>query len=443
MTSSSNDGPETNIGAQFDERHSKPNPLPPISRERSAGSKAKVKRKAAMSSVNNPDAMSTPAGFAIAEEAQTLLTEANANTQAMVDTINAIIRAETIDDIVRAALDNIRKEFGWVYASYWTVDPVENVLVFSLESGRVDNEFQRLTRTAQFREGEGLTDGAWRLRDLVHFADLGELHDCCRAPLARRAGIKTAIALPVMHDGQVIGTLDFFAIQSVEISQARLAALRTIGQLASDKVSKLAKQADLNRIKQMVENAPVNLLYADLDLKVQYMNRKAEETLKRLEAHLPIKVAQMIGHSIDVFHKAPEHQRRILADPRNLPRTATINVGPELFELIRQRDARQQWQIHRADDHLGSGDRQGGGREARSRNGRRYPGSQSVAPGAGAQPHGPRRDHLGTGIGTRGVQLVVRVVLGDQRRGAGATVRSRRGIGQRRVSPRDSRRTVP
>ena len=48
----------------------------------------------------------------------------------------------------------------------------------------------------------------------------------------------------------------------------------------------------------------------------------------------------MIGHSIDIFHKAPEHQRRILADPRNLPRTATINVGPELFELTCQRDAR-------------------------------------------------------------------------------------------------------
>ena len=99
---------------------------------------------------------------------------------------------------------------------------MENVLVFSLESGRVDNEFQRLTRTAQFREGEGLNGRSWRLRDLVHFADLGELHDCCRAPLARRAGIKTAIALPIMSDGQVIGTLDFFATQSVEISQARL-----------------------------------------------------------------------------------------------------------------------------------------------------------------------------------------------------------------------------
>jgi methyl-accepting chemotaxis protein len=302
--------------------------------QRSAvGNKAREKRKAAMTIVNNPGAMGTPAGLAIAEEAQTLLTEANANTQAMIDTINAIVRADTVDDVVRATLNTIRKEFGWVYASYWVVDPVEDALVFSMESGRVDDEFQRLTRTARFREGEGLNGRSWRLRDLFHSADIGELRDCCRAPVARRAGVKTAIALPMLRDGQVIGTLDFFSTQSVEISQARLGSLRVIGQLASDKVSKLARHGDLSRIKQMVDNAPINLLYADLDLKIQYMNARAEQTLKRLEAHLPIKVNQMVGHSIDIFHKAPEHQRRILADPRNLPRTATINVGPELFEL--------------------------------------------------------------------------------------------------------------
>jgi methyl-accepting chemotaxis protein len=286
-----------------------------------------------MSIVDNPGTMSTPASLAIAEEAQVLLKEANANTQAMVDTITAIIRAETIDEIVRASLDTIRKEFGWVYASYWTVDSAENALVFSMESGRVDDEFQRLTRTARFREGEGLNGRSWRSRDLVHIVDLGELHDCCRAPLARRAGIKTAIAMPILRDGQVLGTLDFFSNQAMEISQSRLSALRIVGQLASDKVSKLARQNDLNRIKQMVDNAPINLMYADLDLKMRYMNPKAEQTLKRLEAHLPIKVHQMIGQSIDIFHKAPEHQRRILADPRNLPRTTTIKVGPELFEL--------------------------------------------------------------------------------------------------------------
>jgi methyl-accepting chemotaxis protein len=327
------DGPEARVTTHATtSQQAKPRSTVDDKRPR-AGNKVKMQRKTTMTIANNPGAMGTPAGLAIAEEAQALVTEANANTQAMVDTISAIIKAETVEDVVRVTLNTIRKEFGWTYASYWIVDPVENALVFSLESGRVDDEFQRLTRTTQFHEGEGLNGRAWRLRDIVHVANLAELHDCCRAPLAKRAGIKTAIALPVVRDGHVMGTLDFFSTQGVEVSQPRISALRIIGQLASDKVTKLAKQVDLNRIKQMVENAPVNLLYADLDLKIQYMNRKAEETLKRLEAHLPIKVNQMLGKSIDVFHKAPEHQRRILGDPRNMPRTAMINVGPELFEL--------------------------------------------------------------------------------------------------------------
>jgi methyl-accepting chemotaxis protein len=132
-----------------------------------ANGKARVRKKTVKSIVNDPVARGTPAGLAIAEEAHALLAEANANTQAMIDTLTAIIRAETTEEIVRATLDTIRKEFGWAYASYWTIDPAEDALVFSLESGRVDDEFQRLTRTARFREGEGLNGRAWRTRDLA------------------------------------------------------------------------------------------------------------------------------------------------------------------------------------------------------------------------------------------------------------------------------------
>ena len=155
-----------------------------------AGSKPKARAKTVRRIATEPAVRSSPAALDIAEEAHALLAEANANTQAMIDSLGAIIRAETVEEVIRATLDTIRKEFGWAYASYWAVDPAENVLVFSMESGRVDDEFQRLTRTARFREGEGLNGRSWRLRDLFHVADIGELHDCCRAPLARRAGVK-------------------------------------------------------------------------------------------------------------------------------------------------------------------------------------------------------------------------------------------------------------
>src|SRR5262249_56756621 len=105
-------------------------------------------------------------------------------------------------------------------------------------------------------------------------------------------------------------------------------------RMSSDKFSKLARQGDLTRIKQMIENAPVNVMYADRDLKLLYMNTTAIKTFKRLEQYLPVKVEQMIGQSLDIFHTNPQHQRRLLADPRNLPYSATIRIGPEILELL-------------------------------------------------------------------------------------------------------------
>ena len=70
------------------------------------------------------------------------------------------------------------------------------------------------------------------------------------------------------------------------------------------------------------------MMYCDLDLKIQYINPASTKTLKRLEQYLPIKADEMLGKSIDIFHKNPEHQRRLLADPRNLPHEAVIQRRP-------------------------------------------------------------------------------------------------------------------
>src|SRR4051812_3449504 len=234
-------------------------PTPPAGRtDRPTPRRAGVRKPAAAGRPEKARRAMSPAavdGASVLDpvrDAESLLDDAAANTRALIETTAAIVRADSVDEVVRASLDTIRKAFGWSYGSYWTVDPAENALSFSIDSGRVDDEFQRLTRTARFREGEGLNGRAWRQRDLVFVEELAQLRDCSRAPLATRAGIHSGIALPVLRDGQVIGTMDFFALDAVEVSPTRLEALRTIGLLASDKISKLDKQLELVRIQQMV-----------------------------------------------------------------------------------------------------------------------------------------------------------------------------------------------
>ncbi|MBI1380262.1 MAG: chemotaxis protein [Planctomycetaceae bacterium] len=101
--------------------------------------------------------------------------------------------------------------------------------------------------------------------------------------------------------------------------------------LVTDKVR---LEQEMARVRSMMENAPINMMYADRNLILQYMNPASTATLRKIEAHLPIPVDKFLGSSIDVFHKAPEVQRRMLADPKNLPHKARIRVGPETLELL-------------------------------------------------------------------------------------------------------------
>jgi hemoglobin-like flavoprotein len=86
-------------------------------------------------------------------------------------------------------------------------------------------------------------------------------------------------------------------------------------------------------MRAMIENSPNPMMVCDLDLVIRYANPIAIRSLARIEAFLPVKANQVVGSSIDIFHKNPTHQRRLLGDPRNLPHQARIRIGPEVLEL--------------------------------------------------------------------------------------------------------------
>jgi methyl-accepting chemotaxis protein len=103
---------------------------------------------------------------------------------------------------------------------------------------------------------------------------------------------------------------------------------------AAKKPADKGNNAELERYQSMVENAPINIMFADKDLVLQYMNPASRETLRAVEQYLPVKVDDIEGNVIDIFHKHPEHQRAFLADPSNLPHRAMIKVGPEDLDLL-------------------------------------------------------------------------------------------------------------
>lgn len=82
----------------------------------------------------------------------------------------------------------------------------------------------------------------------------------------------------------------------------------------------------------------VALMAIDRDFRVTHVN---EATRKLFALHAEtfrsfwpsFDPEKIIGQSIDLFHKNPAHQRKILSDPKNLPYKADISVGKLRFTL--------------------------------------------------------------------------------------------------------------
>ncbi len=156
--------------------------------------------------------------------------------------MGALVNASTAEDAARMTLDAARAAFGWAYGSYWKVDPRDKALHFAVDSGDAGAEFRRVTMEASFQEGVGLSGRAWRNRDLFFSKDIGEMTDCVRAPVAQRAGVKSGVCFPILLNGEVIGTMDFFATETLDPSPGRLNALRSVGTLVSQSMQRLDTQ---------------------------------------------------------------------------------------------------------------------------------------------------------------------------------------------------------
>jgi methyl-accepting chemotaxis protein len=85
--------------------------------------------------------------------------------------------------------------------------------------------------------------------------------------------------------------------------------------------------------QSIVEGAPTNIMMANRDLVIEYMNPAMVKSLETIADYLPIPTSEVLGANIDIFHTNPSHQRRFLADDSNLPHSARLEIGPETADL--------------------------------------------------------------------------------------------------------------
>ena len=134
------------------------------------------------------------------------------------------------------------------------------------------------------------------------------------------------------HDAQIQVGEEYLDLHIDAIKAGnKIEALVLSWTVATEKV----KADRENKLREdMINKMPINVMLANKDtFEIDLVNETSINTLRPLEQFLPIKAEDLQGTCIDVFHKNPAHQRKLLSDPANLPYRTKISVGPETLDL--------------------------------------------------------------------------------------------------------------
>jgi methyl-accepting chemotaxis protein len=106
----------------------------------------------------------------------------------------------------------------------------------------------------------------------------------------------------------------------------------------SAREKEMALAAENLRIKNALDKCTTNVMIANAECEIAYMNESVAEMLVRNESDLRKVLPQfdarkLVGANIDMFHKNPAHQRNMLANLRGTYKTE-IKVGSLTFALV-------------------------------------------------------------------------------------------------------------
>lgn len=210
--------------------------------------------------------------------------------------------AESVPESVLQILQAICQQLDWIQGDLLVVDREANVLRCLQcwrAPGETVSEFEKMTRAITSRPGEGLPGRVWVSRSRLWIADLSSDTNFPRLAAAMAEGIRSAVAFPIIVDGEVNGIIELFGTTQRHEEADLIDLFSTIGNQIGQYIERKQAEVRLRRneeeLSDWFENAPMGLHWVDPDGTILRANRAELEML----GYSP---AEYVGRSIAAFH---------------------------------------------------------------------------------------------------------------------------------------------
>ena len=255
--------------------------------------------------------------------------------------------APDADTAVTLFLREVCRFTGWTAGEAWLPSahgPWLERGPYYPEDDEVLARFHEESAKFTFRRGEGLPGRAWTTKRPMRDADIQESGEFVRAGLARKAGLRSAGAIPVLADDDVVAVLAFFHaeghreedsivpfVMSIAAQVGTVLQQRRAEQLLSEATHLLASSLDFEETLRRIAGLSVPRL-ADMCV-IDVLDDAGRVRIVKVAAADPEKEALM-AEKLDRF----PHDR----SPAQHPVTQVLRTGqPVLVPAVSDEDLRQ------------------------------------------------------------------------------------------------------
>ncbi|HSP34562.1 MAG TPA: PAS domain S-box protein, partial [Thermoanaerobaculia bacterium] len=206
-----------------------------------------------------------------------------------------------IPETARNIMQTVCENLGWEIGALWRIDPAAQTMSVYEEwhgpsiAGEAAND---LSRGVTFRRGEGLPGEVWDSGNPLWISNLDDPRRFPRSERAKRAGVRAAFAFPIVHEGRILGVMEFFSREAREPDQALLPVMALIGAQIGDYVERLRGAAALRESEEkyrlISETTPDAIFTIDAESNIVFCNPAVE----RIFGWTP---AEITGKPLDVI----------------------------------------------------------------------------------------------------------------------------------------------
>lgn len=185
--------------------------------------------------------------------------------------------AETLEDALRACLNNVCTYSGWPVGHAYLCDPKNPDRLVSSDIWHLMDEermaaFKEGTADFNFMRGEGLPGTVLKTKEPSWIIDLQSDKNFPRKKLAAQSGLRAGFALPVLAGSEVKGVLEFYSEENTEPDPSLFYTLIHIGTQVGRVIERRDAEESHRKLSLAVEQSPASVVITDIDGNIEYVN---------------------------------------------------------------------------------------------------------------------------------------------------------------------------